>query len=216
MAFEPWVRRWFALPPTLVLVLALVAAANLTKLSTVQFGPDRPVDFRPGYVGQYALRHGFDPYQDSNLRASWRRIVADEGLASHSTPGLPDQTFIYPPWAAAWFGIMLGALPYSWAWPLWYGVVLLSRLAARYITRRALAVFWAWAAEPWAYLGSYRQLNDYVQHDVVRPDQPGYPLGRGMILQFGLRNLLEFPLPGGHRWAGLLGLMLGGLALGRL
>ena len=305
-------KTWFALPPALVLALALVAAANLTKLGAVRFGPDRPVDFRPGYAGQWALRHGLDPYQDRHLRASWRRIVADECLASHSSPGLPDQAFIYPPWAAAWFGLLLGALPYHWAWPLWYGVVLLSLLLACHATRRALAAqvalpltgadllltalalkgtvvalingqntflalamasaawwaagtgrrgtaglllglaafkitvalpfiglfllekrwrslvvavgtgaalmaaFWAWAAAPWAYLASYRQLLDYVQDDVVRPSQPGYPLGRGMILQFELRNLLEFLRPGGHRWAGPAGLVLGGLALARL
>ena len=69
------VRRWFRLPPGLVLVLALVAAANCTKLAAVHFGPDRPVDFRPGYVGQWALRHGLNPYQDADIRASWRRIA---------------------------------------------------------------------------------------------------------------------------------------------
>ncbi|GAB3873000.1 hypothetical protein GCM10028824_24040 [Hymenobacter segetis] len=305
-------RRWFTLPPGLVLVLALVAAANLTKLSSVHFGPDRPVDFRPAYVGQWALRHGLDPYQDRDIRESWRRIVADENLVSHSTPGLPDQAFIYPPWAAAWLGILLGALPYSLAWPLWYGVVLLALLAACYATQRALArlnapplttadllltalalkatvvalingqntfmalalatgawwaagagrrtlagvllglaafkitvalpfiglfllekrwrsivlggavgavmlaLFWFWAADPASSLASYRHLLDFVQADVVRPTQPGYPLGRGMILQFELRNLLEFLRPGGHRWAGLAGLGLAGLVLVRL
>ena len=306
------IRRWFALPTGLVLALALIAAANLTKVSAVHFGPDRPVDFRPGYVGQWALRHGLDPYQDRSIRSSWQRIVTSEGLESRSTPGLPDQAFIYPPWAAAWMGLLLGALPYGVAYPLWYGVVVLALLAACYGTRRALArlgsppittadllltalalkgtvvalingqntflalalatgawwaatagrrttaglllglaafkitvalpfiglfllekrwrslgvaavvgaallaVFWSWAAQPLAYLASYRQLLDYVQSDVVRPTQPGYPLGRGMILQFELRNLLEFLRVGSHRWAGTAGVVLSGLVLVKL
>lgn len=303
------IQRWFTLPSGLVLALALIAAANLTKLSAVHFGPDRPVDFRPGYVGQWALRHGLDPYQDPNIRASWQRIVAAEELESRSTPGLPDQAFIYPPWAAAWMGLLLGALPYGLAYPLWYGVVVLALLAACFGMQRALArleapplttadllltalalkgtvvalingqntflalalaagawwastahhrtmaglllglaafkitvalpfiglfllekrwrslsmavatgavllaLFWSWAAQPLAYLASYRHLLDFVQYDVVRPTQPGYPLGRGMILQFELRNLLEFLRVGGHRWAGPTGVMLGGLVL---
>ena len=307
-----YLRRWFQLPLGLVLALALVAAANLTKLGATRFGPDRPIDFRPGYVGQWVLRHGLDPYQDGNIRTGWQRIVAHEGLATDSTPGLPNQAFIYPPWAAAWMALLLGPLPYGVAWPLWYGLVLLALLAACYGTRRALAqlgapalttadillvalalkgtmvallngqntflalalatgawwatgagrpwvaglllgvaafkitvalpfiglfllekrwrslgvaaavggallaLFWHWAAQPLAYLASYRQLIDYVQYDVVRPDQPGYPLGRAMILQFELRNLLEFLHQGGYRWAEWAAGLLGGAVLGRL
>jgi hypothetical protein len=84
------------------------------------------MDFRTCYVGQAVLRSGQNPYHDSTLKRGWQRIVQQEYLTSHTQPGLPNLPFLYPPWAAALFGLTVGQLPYSWAWPLWGALALLS------------------------------------------------------------------------------------------
>ncbi|HEX8657671.1 MAG TPA: glycosyltransferase family 87 protein [Hymenobacter sp.] len=89
-------------------------------------GADRPMDFRTCYVGQAVLRAGQNPYHDGTLKRGWQRIVQQEHLTSHSQPGLPNLPFLYPPWAAALFGLTVGQLPYVWAWPLWAALALLS------------------------------------------------------------------------------------------
>lgn len=84
------------------------------------------MDFRTCYVGQDVLRHGQNPYDDATLKAGWQRLTQREHLASRTQPGLPNLPFLYPPWAAALFGVSVGQLPYAVAWPLWYALALLS------------------------------------------------------------------------------------------
>ena len=84
------------------------------------------MDFRTCYVGQDVLRHGENPYNDATLKAGWQHLVQHEHLASRTQPGLPNLPFLYPPWAAALFGVSVGQLPYAVAWPLWYVLALLS------------------------------------------------------------------------------------------
>ena len=84
------------------------------------------MDFRTCYVGQAVLRQGRNPYDDATLKAGWQRIVRAESLRSRTRPGLPNLPFMYPPWAAALFGLSIGQMPYAVAWPLWYGLALLS------------------------------------------------------------------------------------------
>nr|WP_262906167.1 glycosyltransferase family 87 protein [Hymenobacter terricola] len=84
------------------------------------------MDFRTCYVGQAVLRQGQNPYDDATLKTGWQRIVQHEHLRSRTQPGLPNLPFLYPPWAAALFGLTVGRMPYALAWPLWYGLALLS------------------------------------------------------------------------------------------
>ena len=114
------------MPRPLLLFLLLVALFNLSRVvREPRPDADRPMDFRTCYAGQAALRQGQNPYRDEVLKASWQRTVRHERLASRTQPGLPNLPFMYPPWAAALFGLSVGRLPYAWAWPLWYAVVVL-------------------------------------------------------------------------------------------
>ena len=97
---------------------------------------DRPMDFRTCYVGQAVLRQGQNPYADATLKQGWQHIIRHEALVSGTQPGLPNLPFLYPPWAAALFGITVGQVPYALAWPIWYGVTLLS----------LLLLAWLWTA----------------------------------------------------------------------
>ncbi|MET4076132.1 hypothetical protein ABIB44_003403 [Hymenobacter sp. UYCo722] len=116
-----------AVPRLLLLFLLLIAAFHASRvLREPRPGPDRPMDFRTCYVGQDVLRHGQNPYDDATLKAGWQRITQRDHLRSRTEPGLPNLPFLYPPWAAALFGVSIGQLPYAVAWPLWYALALLS------------------------------------------------------------------------------------------
>ena len=115
------------MPRFLLLFLALVALFNLSRVLREPLpGPDRPMDFRTCYVGQAVLHQGQNPYADDALKAGWQRITRQEHLISRTQPGLPNLPFLYPPWAAALFGLTVGWLAYAVAWPLWYVLALLS------------------------------------------------------------------------------------------
>ena len=115
------------MPRFVLLFLLLVALFNLSRvLREPRPGPDRPMDFRTCYVGQAVLRQGQNPYDDATLKQGWQRIVQQENLVSKTQPGLPNLPFLYPPWAAALFGLTVGQLPYAVAWPLWLALALLS------------------------------------------------------------------------------------------
>jgi hypothetical protein len=117
-----------------LLLLALLALFNGSRLlREPRPDPDRPMDFRTCYVGQAVLRQGRNPYDDATLKRGWQQIKQAEQLASHTQPGLPNLPFLYPPWAAALFGLSVGLLPYAGAWPIWYALAagclaLLARL----------------------------------------------------------------------------------------
>ncbi|GAA4030200.1 hypothetical protein GCM10022409_13070 [Hymenobacter glaciei] len=124
-----YVARYYlaGVPRLLLLFLLLIAAFHASRvLREPRPGPDRPMDFRTCYVGQHVLRHGENPYDDATLKAGWQRIARREHLASRTQPGLPNLPFLYPPWAAALFGVSVGQVPYAVAWPLWYALALLS------------------------------------------------------------------------------------------
>ena len=114
------------MPRYFLLFLALLALFNGSRVLR-EPGPDadRPMDFRTCYVGQTVLRQGRNPYNDATLKASWQQLVAHEHLISRTRPGLPNLPFLYPPWAAALFGLSIGRLPYALAAPLWYALALL-------------------------------------------------------------------------------------------
>ena len=115
------------MPRFVLLFLSLIVLFNLSRvLREPRPDPDRPMDFRTCYVGQEVLRQGENPYDDATLKRGWQRIAAREQLATRTRPGLPNLPFLYPPWAAALFGLTIGQLPYAGAWPLWYGLALLS------------------------------------------------------------------------------------------
>ena len=116
-----------AVPRSFLFFLTLVALFNSSRvLREPRPDADRPMDFRTCYVGQAVLRQGQNPYDDATLRACWQQIVASGQLASRTQPGLPNLPFLYPPWAAALFGLSIGQLPYARAWPLWYALALLA------------------------------------------------------------------------------------------
>ena len=115
------------MPRLVLLFLLLVALFNLSRvLREPRPGPDRPMDFRTCYVGQAILRQGQNPYDDATLKRGWQYIVQQENLVSKTQPGLPNLPFLYPPWAAALFGLTVGQLPYAVAWPLWLVLALFS------------------------------------------------------------------------------------------
>ena len=115
------------MPRYFLLFLALLALFNISRvLREPRPDADRPMDFRTCYVGQAVLRQGLNPYDDATLRAGWQQLVAHERLISRTLPGLPNLPFLYPPWAAALFGLSIGRLPYALAWPLWYALALLA------------------------------------------------------------------------------------------
>ncbi len=116
-----------AVPRYFLLFLALLALFNVSRVfREARPDADRPMDFRTCYVGQAVLRRGLNPYDDAALKAGWQQLVAREHLVSRTQPGLPNLPFLYPPWAAALFGLSIGRLPYAWAWPLWYALALLA------------------------------------------------------------------------------------------
>nr|WP_236049992.1 glycosyltransferase family 87 protein [Hymenobacter negativus] len=97
------------------------------------------MDFRTCYVGQAVLRQGQTPYDDATLKAGWQHIIQHEGFNSRTQPGLPNLPFLYPPWAAALFGLTVGRVPYAVAWPLWYVLAVLSLAAVAWLWARILA-----------------------------------------------------------------------------
>ena len=127
------------MPRFLLLFLALVALFNLSRVARESLpDADRPMDFRTCYVGQAVLRQGQNPYEDTTLKAVWQHIVQAENLNSRTQPGLPNLPFLYPPWAAALFGLTVGRAPYAVAWPLWYGLAVLSLAAVAWLWARIL------------------------------------------------------------------------------
>jgi hypothetical protein len=126
-------------PRFLLLFLAIIALFNLSRVGREpRPDADRPMDFRTCYVGQAVLRQGRNPYDDATLKARWQRIVRAENLRSRTQPGLPNLPFMYPPWAAALFGLSIGQLPYAMAWPLWYGLAALSLAVMAWLWTRVL------------------------------------------------------------------------------
>ena len=141
------------MPRFVLLFLSLIALFNLSRvLREPRPGPDRPMDFRTCYVGQEVLRQGENPYDDTTLKRGWQRIAAREQLATRTRPGLPNLPFLYPPWAAALFGLTIGQLPYAGAWPLWYGLALLSLGLLAWLWPRVLRAENAPALPWWQFL----------------------------------------------------------------
>ena len=141
------------MPRFVLLFLSLIALFNLSRvLREPRPGPDRPMDFRTCYVGQEVLRQGENPYDDATLKRGWQRIAAREQLATRTRPGLPNLPFLYPPWAAALFGLTIGQLPYAGAWPLWYGLALLSLGLLAWLWPRVLRAENAPALPWWQFL----------------------------------------------------------------
>ncbi|MFC6224114.1 glycosyltransferase 87 family protein [Hymenobacter artigasi] len=129
------------MPRFLLLFLALIALFNVSRvLREPRPDADRPMDFRTCYVGQQVLRQGENPYDNAVLKAGWQRIVQQENIVSRTQPGLPNLPFLYPPWAAGLFGGTIGQLPYALAWPLWYGLALLSLVLLARLWPKALHI----------------------------------------------------------------------------
>ncbi|GAB2848374.1 glycosyltransferase 87 family protein [Hymenobacter ruber] len=129
------------MPRLFLLFLVLIALFNVSRvLREPRPDADRPMDFRTCYVGQAVLRQGQNPYNDATLKSGWQRIIRQENIRSRTQPGLPNLPFLYPPWAAGLFGLTIGRLPYSLAWPLWYALALLSLVLLAKLWPKALRV----------------------------------------------------------------------------
>ncbi|MGY3088899.1 hypothetical protein ACVWYF_001939 [Hymenobacter sp. UYAg731] len=129
------------MPRFLLLFLVLIALFNVSRvLREPRPDADRPMDFRTCYVGQAVLRQGLNPYDDAILKAGWQRITRQESIVSCTQPGLPNLPFLYPPWAVGLFAGTIGRLPYAVAWPLWYGLALLSLALLARLWPRALRI----------------------------------------------------------------------------
>jgi hypothetical protein len=140
-------------PRLFLLFLILVALFNVSRvLREPRPDADRPMDFRTCYVGQQVLRQGLNPYDDATLKSGWQRIIKQENFPSRTQPGLPNLPFLYPPWAAGLFGLTIGRLPYALAWPLWYGMALLSLVLLAKLWPQALSNKKAEALPWWQFL----------------------------------------------------------------
>ena len=141
------------MPRYLLLFLILIALFNGSRvLREPRPDADRPMDFRTCYVGQAVLRQGLNPYDDATLKTGWQRIIQQENLVSRTQPGLPNLPFLYPPWAAALFGLTVGRVPYAVAWPLWLALALLSLGLLAWLWPRILRAETAQAAPWWQFL----------------------------------------------------------------
>ena len=141
------------MPRLFLLFLVLIALFNVSRvLREPRPDADRPMDFRTCYVGQAVLRQGLNPYDDTTLKSGWQRLIRQENTLSYTQPGLPNLPFLYPPWAAGLFGLTIGRLPYALAWPLWYGLALLSLVLLAKWWPQALHIENATAVPWWQFL----------------------------------------------------------------
>ena len=181
------------MPRPLLFLLALLALFHLSRLGREpRLDADRPMDFRTCYVGQAVLRQGLNPYKDSTLKAGWQRIVRQENLVSRTQPGLPNLPFLYPPWAAALFGLTIGQVPYRVAWPLWYGLAalalgLLARLWPRVLRPETIVAlpWWQWLLAALALKGTVPALL------TGQPAFAALTLGVGSLAIAGIENKRE-------------------------
>lgn len=179
------------MPRFLLLFLALIALFNLSRVvREPRPGPDRPMDFRTCYVGQAVLRQSQNPYEDATLKAGWQHIAQQEHLASRTQPGLPNLPFLYPPWAAALFGLTVGQVPYAVAWPLWYGLALLSLLAVARLWPAALRAKNAQQIPWWQFLLAALALKGTVPALLTgQPTFAALALGVGALAVAGRATL---------------------------
>ena len=196
------------MPRFLLLFLALIALFNFGRvLREPRPNADRPMDFRTCYVGQAVLRQGQNPYLDATLKTGWQRIVAHEQLTSRTQPGLPNLPFLYPPWAAALFGLTMGRVPYAVAWPLWYALALLSLGLLAGLWPRVLGAEAAPMVPGWQVLLAAVALKGTVPALLTgQPSFAALALGVG-ALAVSSRDQSEKP-----RWRPLLAGLLLGLA----
>ena len=181
------------MPRPLLFLLALLALFHLSRLGREpRPDADRAMDFRTCYVGQAVLRQGLNPYKDSTLKAGWQRIVRQENLVSRTQPGLPNLPFLYPPWAAALFGLTIGQVPYRVAWPLWYALAalalgLLARLWPRVLRPETIVAlpWWQWLLAALALKGTVPALL------TGQPAFDALALGVGSLAVAGIENKRE-------------------------
>ncbi|MDB5270256.1 MAG: hypothetical protein JWP58_3296 [Hymenobacter sp.] len=141
------------MPRLFLLFLVLIALFNVSRVvREPRPNADRPMDFRTCYVGQAVLRQGRNPYDDAALKSGWQRIIRQENIDSRTQPGLPNLPFLYPPWAAGLFGLTIGRLAYALAWPLWYGLALLSLWLLARLWPKALGIEKAEMLPWWQFL----------------------------------------------------------------
>ena len=181
------------MPRPLLFLLALLALFHLSRLGREpRPNADRAMDFRTCYVGQAVLRQGLNPYKDSTLKAGWQRTVRKENLVSRTQPGLPNLPFLYPPWAAALFGLTIGQVPYRVAWPLWYALAalalgLLARLWPRLLRPETIVAlpWWQWLLAALALKGTVPALL------TGQPAFAALALGAGSLAVAGIENKRE-------------------------
>ena len=181
------------MPRFLLLFLALIALFNLSRvLREPRPDADRPMDFRTCYVGQAVLRQGENPYEDATLKSGWQHIAAREHLATRTQPGLPNLPFLYPPWAAALFGLTIGRLPYAMAWPLWYGLALLSLGLLAWLWPKVLRALHAPVLPWWHFLVAALALKGTVPALLTgQPTFAALALGVGALAVAGGRTAVE-------------------------
>ena len=113
---------------------------------------------------------------------------------------------MYPPWAAALFGLSIGQLPYRWAWPLWYAVALASLVAACCWWARLLASELAVRLPWWQLLLAALALKGTVP--ALLTGQPTF-----LALALGTAALAMATAPPTEtlraKWAALAGVLLG-------
>ncbi|WP_426059646.1 glycosyltransferase 87 family protein [Hymenobacter sp. B1770] len=185
------------MPRYLLLFLVLVVLFNASRvLREPRPDADRPMDFRTCYVGQAVLREGLNPYHDTTLKQGWQRIVRQEALSSRTQPGLPNLPFLYPPWAAALFGLTIGQLPYRLAWPLWTALAGLSLALLAWLWPLVLRSENAPVAPWWHYLVAALALKGTVPALLTgQPTFVALALGVGALAAARLgTSWLPFPL----------------------
>jgi len=176
-------------PRFVLLFLVLVGLFNASRvLREPRPTADRPMDFRTCYAGQAVLRQGLTPYNDDALKAGWQRIVRQESLRSHTRPGLPNLPFLYPPWAAALFGLTVGRLPYGRAWPLWYALAGLSLVLLAWLWANIFNYQHTPAVPWWHFLAAGLALKGTVPALLAgQPTFVALALGAGALAVGGFR-----------------------------
>lgn len=114
----------------LVFLLAFVQLYSF--LSKLPLKEDQPIDLRQLWISSRLLNEGTNPYDDQRIKQYWSALVEQEGIASSSQPGAPENLSVYPPHVLWFFSLLpdfswrtIGAV---WQWLLlaWMVLFLIS------------------------------------------------------------------------------------------
>jgi hypothetical protein len=183
-------RRKSVLPGWLTLLLILLSLLNTGRIFQSSLQPERPIDFRSLYLGQYLLQKGENPYDYRLVIQTWKEIAERESLNTNSIP----RFLLYPPWALALF-LIFAPFPFRTAVWIWYAALPIMLIAIIYWCMKFFLPSPSWINFVEASLFVLAFKGTIQSMTVGQPAFPCLALGFGsLVLYKGKRNL----------WAGLL------------